>query len=244
MKRKRLFILIYAMLICVASVGCSTSGNISETETSFKTEIENEVETQTKSEPKIEIQTESETIVTPQTIKKPIIVKYSEKEIVVFSNTTCFFDLYVSVRDGEFTSQNTYGEFQISEGETITLTLEDLAPNFFSDTAIIEDASCYTSYVYGDSPLSTEKYKEIDCTLLIKCSSKEIIVYSDTTCFFDLCLSTEDDVFKSINTYSNLSISEGETITLTLNDLAPNFFSDNTVITSYSPLATRKYIKK
>lgn len=232
MKRKRLFILIYAMLICVALVGCSNkNGSESVTEVS-ETEI------------KTEYESESETQVECHKIKASVMVKYSEKEIIIFSDTTCFFNLDVSVRDGEFFSKNTYGEFQISEGESITLTLEDLAPGFFSEQAIIEDASSEIPYVYGDSPLDTEKYKEIDCGLLVKCSSKEIIVYSDKTCFFDLYLYTEDDNFKSRNTYSKLNISEGETITLNLEDLAPDFFSENTIITSYAPLATKEYIKK
>lgn len=233
MKKRRLFI--YAMLICLALVGCGKikDGSESVTEVSEKeTEIEAEYESESECQEKA------------NKIKASVMVKYSEKEIIVFSDTTCFFNLYVSVRDGEFLSQNTYGEFQISKGESITLNLEDLAPGFFSEEAIIEDASSKTPYVYEDSPLDAENYKEIDCGLLVKCSSKEIIVYSDTTCFFDLYLYTEDDNFKSRNTYTKLSISEGETITLNLQDLAPGFFSENTIITSYAPLATREYIKK
>ena len=46
MKRKRLFILICAMLICLASVGCQ---NISETETKPETEV-SKAETESESE--------------------------------------------------------------------------------------------------------------------------------------------------------------------------------------------------
>ena len=240
MKKRRLFILC-AMLICVALVGCgkSKAGSESVTEVS-----ETETETKTETEIEAEYESESESQEKAHRIKASVMVKYSKEEIILYSNTTCFFNLDVSVRDGEFLSQNTYGEFHILEGESITLNLEDLAPGFFSEEAIIEDASSETPYVYEDSPLAAENYKEIDCGLLVKFSSKEIIVYSDTTCFFDLYLYTEDDNFKSRNAYTKLSISKGETITLNLQDLAPGFFSENTIITSYAPLSTREYIKK
>lgn len=240
--KKRLFI--FAMLICIALVGCGITENISETTEETKTVKKTEKETKTLKVTEKETETVEKRGQKLQKIKASIMVKYSEKEIIVFSNTTCFFNLKISIRDGEFTSQNTYGEFKISEGETMTLTLENLAHDFFSNEAIIEDVSCSDSYVYGDSPLAVNRYKDIDCKLLIKCSNKEVIVYSDTTCFFDLYLYTEDDNYKSRNAYCKLAITEGETLTLTLDDLAPGFFSDHTIITSYSPLSIRKYIEK
>jgi len=257
MKLKRLFIFIYAILISIALVGCCTQQNTSEAETlSFECKSESEVyaENEIKSEAEIEVKDETEVKTEAEVetevevkrktdIKASVVVKFSEKEIIVFSDTSCFFDLQVSIHDGEFISENVYREFQISEGETIALTIQDLAPGFFSDTATIDTAYSLTPYVYGDSTLDEDNYQYIDCSLLIKCSSKEVIVYSDTTCFFDLLLFTEDDTFKSINKYYRLAISENETITLTLEDLAPGFFSDATQITSYSSYVTQ-YIQR
>lgn len=165
-----------------------------------------------------------------QNINASVITKYNEKEIIVYSDTTCFFNLVVSVCDGETSSQNSYGEFQISEGEILTLTLEDLAPGFFSDEAIITDVDAvYDTYVKNFS-LFCDTYSKIDCSLLVKYSEKEITVFSDKSCFFDLYVATKDDDFNSSNSYRKIKIKEGETITLTLEDLSPGFFTDSTKI--------------
>ena len=150
MKKGRLFILIYAMLICLASVGCGVKENVSEDETEVKSNI----------------------------TKPYVTVKYSETEIVVFSRITCSFSLDVSIRDGDFVSDNTYKDFQISEGETITLTLEDLAPDFFSDKAIIEDAN-YNYSIRDYFPTNQVDYKRSDANILLKYSDKKVIVYSE-----------------------------------------------------------------
>lgn len=215
MKKGRLFILICAMLICLASVGCGVKENVSEIEE------DSEDETEVKSN-----------ITKPyvSNITKPyVIVKYSETEIVVFSGITCSFSLDVSIRDGDFESDNTYKDFQISEGETITLTIEDLAPDFFSDKAIIEDAD-YNYSVWDYFPSNLDDYKWSDANILLKYSDKKVIVYSDKTCFFDLRIRTKDSDFESSNYYRGIEISEGETLELTLEDLAPGFFSDDTLI--------------
>lgn len=223
MKRTRLFILICAMLISLALVGCSTSKNISKTETEAKVETETKVE--------------------PQRIKSSIAVKHTEKEIVVFSDTTCFFDLEVYILDDESISTNTYHELQISEGETITFTLDDLAHGFFSDKAIIQSVSPRTRYIYGDSPLVEENYKNIDCSLMIKYSSKEVIIYSDTACFFDLNLGVDDAEFNTTIDYMRLNISEKETITLTIDDLAAGFCSDTAII-DYCNTHIQPYVER
>lgn len=211
MKKRRLFILIYAMLICLALVGCGVKKNVSETE-----EDASEIE-------------ENETEVKSNITKPYVIVKYSETEIVVSSDITCSFSLDVTIRDGNFKSNNTYKDFQISEGETITLTPEDLAPDFFFDKAIIVDAD-YNYNIWDYFPNNLDDYQKSNANILLKYSDKKIIVYSDKTCFFDLRIQTKDSDFESFNYYRGIEILEGETLELTLEDLAPGFFSDDTLI--------------
>lgn len=204
MKKRRLFILIYAMLICLVLVGCGNSKDDSSS---------------------------SEDAKVPHTINASVIAKYSEKEIVIYSDTSCFFDLEVSVSDEESESKTTFKKIQISEGKTITLTLEDLAPGFFSDRAIITEVTEINNpYVYEKISLNDVDTKSIDCQILMKYTSEEITIYSDESCFFDLFVITGGDNFNSRNRYRRVEIKEGTTITLTLDDLAPDFFSDNTYI--------------
>lgn len=164
-----------------------------------------------------------------QEIDASIIAKYNEKEIIVYSDTTCYFNIKVEVCDGETKSESTYKKV-ISEGQTLTLTLEDLAPGFFSDKAIITDVyPIYDTYIKKFS-LVRDKYTRIDCPLLVKYSTKEITVFSDKSCFFDLYVSTTADEFCSTNYYRKIKIKKGETLTLTLEDLAPGFFAEGTDI--------------
>lgn len=206
MKKGRLFILIFTMLICMVLVGCNENK---------KTED-------------LTIDTETES--NPQPIKATVVSKYNENEITIYSDTSCFFYVEVSVIDGKTTSENKYGEFEILSGETITLTLDDLAPGFFSDQAVIKDVWPISPYVYEDSSLDSDNFEFIDSKILMKYSSKEITIYSSKSCFFNLWISTSGLSFCSCNIFQNIEIKEGETITLTLDDLAPGFFDDETSI--------------
>ena len=225
MKKRRLFILIFAMLICIASVGCSS--NKKTEDLTVDTEI-----------------SDVDSKLDPQQINATVVSKFNQKEIIVYSDTSCFFNIRASVVDGENVSDNSYGEFEISKGETITLTLDDLAPGFFTDQAIITDVyPIYSPYVYEDSSLNSDNYKFTTCQLLMKYSSKDITISSDKSCFFDLYVSTRSNDFNSANIYQKLEIKEGETITLTLDDLAPGFFTDETYI-SYVNSYIDTYVEK
>lgn len=217
MKKRRLFILTFAMLICIASVGCSPNKRTEDL--TVDTEIS-------------DVDSKSD----PHQINATVVSKFNQKEIILYSETSCFFNIRVSVVDGETVSENSYGEFEISEGKTITLTLDDLAPGFFTDQAIIAGVNpIYHPYVYEDSSLVSDNYTYTECQLLMKYSSKEITIYSDKSCFFDLYISTIGDNFNSLNIYQKLEIKEGETINLTLDDLAPGFFTDGTYIKYVNP---------
>jgi len=224
MKKGDILIFVYAILLLLSGIGVGYSlrgdkiekqKEISESESKF---LEDETEVQRKK------------------INASVITKYNGKEIIVYSDTTCFFNLGVSICDGETISSNSYGEFKIASGETITLTIEDLAPDFFSENAIITSVSDVDNpYVYGESSISDDKYKLVDNSIIMKYSEKEITVYSNNDCYFDLHVSTQDSKFNSSNEYKKIKISKGETLTLALNDLAPEFFLDDTIIKYCDP---------
>ena len=244
MKKIRLIILSYTILCCITLTGCSWM----LIPFNFGTQsLEIETQTEIDSETKIEIETEIENQVRRQEIKASIVTKYSEKEIFVYSDATCFFDLTVSIQDGKSQSIEKFGEFQINKGETIRLTIEDLISGFFSDEAVITDIPLVGKpYIYVESDLSEVNYEEIRRAIIVKASQDEVIVYSHEDCFFDITLFTQDANFKSKNEFRRIKINKGETITLTLDDLAPGFFSEDTKITSYSSglLSSDCYIEK
>ena len=151
---------------------------------------------------------EEKTSIERHVINASVMTKYNNKEIIVYSDTTCFFNLRVSICDGDVISDNSYGEFQITGGETIILNINDLAPNFFTDNAVITYVSDVDNpYIYGDSALACDKYSSINCSLFMKYSDKEIIISSDKTCYFDLRVATKDKEFNSSDKYKKLKIS-------------------------------------
>lgn len=232
MKRKRLFILICAMLICLASVGCQ---NISETETKPETEVS-----------KAETESESEAQEMEETrIEASIAVQYSDREFSVYSDTSCFFTIDVNILDIDCLSTYNYGPFEISAGEKMNFTIDELSPDFFSDKAKIKNLSRPSTFVYGDSPLDQLNYTALDAGIQFKCYADKIVLRSNKDCFVCLTLQTKDEDFEYGNNYLEmLEINANETSTFTLDDLAPGFYSDNAEITSYSSLAIQTYTKK
>ena len=231
MKERLSIILIYAMLISLALVGCNN-----KKETIPEAKAETQLQAQIQSEEKSEENREN--------IKASIAVKHSAKELHIFSDANCFIDLEVTIHDGDFKSIEDYREFQLIEGQILTVQLDDLAPNFFSNDAIIVDVSCYDPYIYGDTALSKDNYTNIDDTLLIKYSEKEISIYSDTSCLFDLSIFVKNSEFSTFNDFRKIEISQGEILTFSLEDLAPGFFPDDAIIISYNENATISYIEK
>ena len=78
-------------------------------------------------------------------------MKYTSEEITIYSDESCFFDLFVITEGDNFNSRNTYRRVEIKEDTTITLTLDDLLPGFFSDNTHIEYVSSYIyTYVYEE----------------------------------------------------------------------------------------------
>lgn len=234
MKKIRLFILCYAISIGILSTGCSKMLESKESKTQS---IEKESQ--------MELESESETEIKSQWIKASLATRYNDKEIFVYSDTTCLFRLNVTVQDGDFRADETFGGFEINKGESIKLTLDDLAANFFSDQAIITNVNFdYYPYVYGDTELNIYNYENIGAHVLIKCSSDKLVIYSDKDCFYDLHLKIQELNFYSRAEFRRIKLTEGKTITLTLDDLAPGFFSKDAVITNYYEPSDSRYVEK
>lgn len=235
MKKRRLFILICAMLISLALVGCASNLNNSEIEVAIETEMDAGTD--------IEVSSETQDMEkTP--IKASIAVQYSDREISVYSDTSCFFTIDVDIRDIDCVSTNNYGPFEISAGEKLNFTIDELSPDFFSDKARIENVSSYT-FIYGYSSLNEWNFKMTDKNIEFKCYPDKIVLRANEDCLVSFFFQTMDENFES--GYANielLKINANEITTFTLDDLAPGFYSDNAEIVSYSPLSIHTYVEK
>ena len=232
MKKRRLFILIFAMLISLALVGCGTTVSEIETETETGEDIETASEIQ-----------EQEMKTTP--IKVSMAVQYSDREISIYSDTSCFFTIDINITDIDCVSTNNYGPFEISAGEKLSFTIDELSPDFFSDKARIYDVYSPYSFTYGDSSRNTWNYSMTDTNVEFKCYSDKVTLRSNEDCFVSFTLQTKDENFESGCAYIDiLKINANEITTFTLNDLAPDFYSDKAEIVSYSPLSIHTYVEE
>ncbi len=213
MKKIRLT-LIFVMLICITLVACGQ----------HKKE---------KSESETETTKDLSEYLSRVYINSNVISKYSKDEVQVYSYEDCYFCLPISIIDGEHLSSQLYGPFFIKKEETLTFTINDLKPDFFSNKASIIDLSFISPFVYENSELDIENLEKFyNENLIVKYSEKEIIVNSNIDCNFDLWVSTQGKAYNSTNIFRNLEIKKGETLKLTLKSLAPEdfFTSDDKII--------------
>lgn len=175
-----------------------------------------------------------------QTYESQVLTKHNAKEIVAYSDTTCSFNLVVSVLDRNTIFEKNYGDLQINKYETLTLTLDDLDPGFFSDKAIIKNV-----YTDGGTYISNfgDTYEEKFYSLIINYSKSEIIVRSDNNCYFDLTVSVKNKDYNYSENFKKIKVDKEKTLVLTLNDLAPNFFPNDTTI-EYVEKRTNTYEKE
>ena len=76
-----------------------------------------------------------------------VVSKYTDKEIIVYSDTSCCFYLDIDITDGDYQGHHNK-LFEISSGETLKLTINDIFPDFYSDEAII-DSVYYHGHAYS-----------------------------------------------------------------------------------------------
>lgn len=224
MKRKRLSILIYAMLICLALVSCGKSNAVYEINVD-----EPETETQ-EGEPK------------EYSIETSMAVQYSDRDFSVYSENSCFFTITVYIVDTDCNSTNTYGPFEISAGEQLDFSIDELSPDFFSDNAKIEYVFSPYAFTYDDSILSTSNYIPTNADTEFKYYKDKIVLRTNKDCLISFTLQTTDEYFKSGDvSVKMLKLKANEIYTLTLNDLTPGFYSDKAEIVSYSPLSIHTF---
>lgn len=157
-----------------------------------------------------------------------VLTKYNDKEIIAYSNVSCDFTFSATIDDGDSTSNGTYSASIVS-GTPLRLTIDDLAPNFFSDDAVIrrvgDAVGTYTSKT-GDM------YRYKNCNIIFQYSEDQITLRSDEDCYFDLTVYASSNEYSYEEDFKKIEIKKGETLVLSLESFDPYFFSKDAKIDS------------
>lgn len=207
-----------------------------------ETETASASETQASSDTQVSSATE-ETLEKTK-IMTSIAVEYSNKEVSFFSPISCYIKFIISVSDNDSTSYNQYGPIELAAGEKSIFSLDNLSILKYSDTAKITDVMVTDTFVYGNSEFDSSLYSISGSNIEFKCYKREIELSSNKDCFASFLIQTRDGDSSGFLKVNLLKLDANVPRTVTLDDLAPGFFSETTEICSYSPLTIRGYEKK
>lgn len=194
-------------------------------------------------EPETEITIESSSNTEETLIKTSVAVEYSNQEISIYSANSCYVNFYVDVDENNSISSNKYGPIELIGGKKTTISLNDLSSLEYSKTAQITDVYGISTFIYGNSELADYSYCRSNANIELNCYKDKIVLSSNEDCLASFYAQTKNDE-KHGFVQINLNLNANEPKTVTLNDLAPGFYSGTTEIVSYSPLTIHSYYKK
>ena len=172
-----------------------------------------------------------------------IAYKYNDKTVEFLSPVSCYinFELNVSSYSSSL-STNNYGPIELVAGEKKTLSLNDLSD--YPEDSKITFLSITSKFVYGDSPLDSSLYSRSNSNIEFNCYTDGIKIKTteDTLASFSVIIK-DGDFIGFIDT-ELLPISANSNNIFMINDLAPNFFSDEAKINTYTFASICSYEKK
>lgn len=176
-------------------------------------------------------------------ISSTIAYKYNDKTVEIFSPVSCYINFELNVSsDSSSLSTNKYGPIELIAGEKKTLSLDDLSD--YPEDAKIKFLSITSKFVYGDSPLDSSLYSLSKSNIGFNCymDGVKITTTEDTLASFSVIIK-DGDFIGFIDT-ELLPIYTNSTNIFMINDLAPNFFSDEAKINTYSFFSIDSYEEK
>ena len=175
-------------------------------------------------------------------ISSTIAYKYNDKTVEFFSPVSCYinFELNVSSYSSSL-STNNYGPIELVAGEKKVLSLDDLSD--YPEDSKITFLSITSKFVYGDSPLDSSLYSRSKSNIGFSCFTDgvKITTTEDTLASFSVIIK-DGDFIGFIDT-ELLPIYTNSTNIFMINDLAPNFFSDEAKINTYTFASICSYEK-
>ena len=175
-------------------------------------------------------------------ISSTIAYKYNDKTVEFFSPVSCYinFELNVSSYSSSL-STNNYGPIELVAGEKKTLSLNDLSD--YPEDSKITFLSITSKFVYGDSPLDSSLYSRSNSNIEFNCYTDGIKIKTteDTLASFSVIIK-DGDFIGFIDT-ELLPIYTNSNNIFRIDDLAPNFFSDEAKINTYTFASICSYKK-
>lgn len=172
-----------------------------------------------------------------------IAYKYNDKTVEFLSPVSCYinFELNVSSYSSSL-STNNYGPIELVAGEKKTLSLNDLSD--YPEDSKITFLSITSKFVYGDSPLDSSLYSRSNSNIEFNCYTDGIKIKTteDTLASFSVIIK-DGDFIGFIDT-ELLPIYTNSNNIFRIDDLAPNFFSDEAKINTYTFTSICSYKKK
>lgn len=206
-------------------------------ELALATEITANTEFQT------EISLDTEENLKETQIETTIAVEYSNKMIAFYSPISCYIQFSLYVTEDDSNSFNQYGPIELVSGEKKILSLDNLSSLKYSDNAKITNVSNIHTFVYGKSSFDSSFYSISDSNIEFKCYSDKIELSSNKDCLASFVIQTKDGNVSGFIQTTLLKLDANISKTVTLDDLAPGFYSGTTEIYSYSPLTIHGYEK-
>ena len=171
-----------------------------------------------------------------------IAYKYNDKTVEFLSPVSCYinFELNVSSYSSSL-STNNYGPIELVAGEKKTLSLNDLSE--YPEDSKITFLSITSKFVYGDSPLDSSLYSRSNSNIEFNCYTDGIKIKTteDTLASFSVIIK-DGDFIGFIDT-ELLPIYTNSNNIFRIDDLAPNFFSDEAKINTYTFASICSYKK-
>lgn len=171
-----------------------------------------------------------------------IAYKYNDKTVEFLSPVSCYinFELNVSSYSSSL-STNNYGPIKLVAGEKKTLSLNDLSD--YPEDSKITFLSITSKFVYGDSPLDSSLYSRSNSNIEFNCYMDGIKIKTteDTLASFSVIIK-DGDFIGFIDT-ELLPIYTNSNNIFRIDDLAPNFFSDEAKINTYTFASVCSYEK-
>ena len=172
-----------------------------------------------------------------------IAYKYNDKTVEFLSPVSCYINFELNVSsDSSSLSTNNYGPIELVAGEKKVLSLDDLSD--YPEDSKITFLSITSKFVYGDSPLDSSLYSRSKSNIGFNCYTDgvKITTTEDTLASFSVIIK-DGDFIGFIDT-ELLPIYTNSTNIFKINDLAPNFFSDEAKINTYSFFSIDSYEEK
>ena len=176
-------------------------------------------------------------------ISNTIAYKYNDKTVEFLSPVSCYINFELNVSsDSSSLSTNNYGPIELVAGEKKTLSLDDLSD--YPEDSKITFLSITSKFVYGDSPLDSSLYSRSKSNIGFNCYTDgvKITTTEDTLASFSVIIK-DGDFIGFIDT-ELLPIYANSNNIFMINDLAPNFFSDEAKINTYTFASICSYEKK